>query len=72
VDVITSGRGNNVTNDIQNLLSRFGATSESYLEVDDFPEYREPPHMESPPPGVTGERPLQAEKNASVTHGHAS
>jgi len=64
-----------MTNDIQNLLGRFGASSERYLEVDDVPEYREPPCVEGPPPGVTGEPPVQAqtqEHNAPVTHGHAS
>jgi len=42
-----------VTNDIKNLLSRFGATVEDYLEFDDVREYRAPPRVERPPPDVT-------------------
>jgi len=55
------GRAMNVANDVKNLLSRFGLTSEGYLEVNDFPEYREPLRGESSPPGVTRERPVQAQ-----------
>jgi len=50
-----------VASDIQNLLSRFGATCESYLEFDDVLEYLEPPRGENPPPGVTKEAFAQAQ-----------
>jgi len=42
-----------VTNDIKNLLSRFGANFEDYLEFDDVHQYREPPGVNRPPPGMT-------------------
>lgn len=45
----------NMSDDIANLMRRFGASADVYLEVENIPDYKEPPHVVVSPRIVVAE-----------------